>query len=156
MTGFISFRLASVARLCLLGLACVGPVAASVAAELAGGDNDFSIAEIDPDACRQLAPYLSQGEAEYQPGVTVSGSAVAPADLTGGYAVPPRHFYEFPVKIRPLAGSVSPVAQASELEVAHIVFDAKSGRVTLDGHDISGGNRALSEACTHLSVSSPP
>tara|TARA_R110000824_G_scaffold155226_6_gene327732 strand:- start:22455 stop:22916 length:462 start_codon:yes stop_codon:yes gene_type:complete len=152
MTRFISFRFAFVAWLCFFGLASVAP---SIAAELAGGDNDFVIEGIDPDACRQLAPYLSQGEADYQPGIAVDGSAVAPADLDGGYAVPPRQFYEFPVKIRPLADSASPVAEATELEVAHVIFDAKSGRVTLDGQDISGGNRALSEACAHLSVSSP-
>lgn len=117
------------------------------AEELAGRGEPLRIVKIDAETCRTLAPYVSD-EADYKPGIAADGSAVAPADLDGGYVYEPRRIYQFPVEIEPLAGSGTPF-EGSALEVASVTFDAKTGRITIDGQDVSGGNRALSEACAH-------
>jgi hypothetical protein len=114
--------------------------------DLAGGDKPYRALKLSPEACRELAPYIPGG-ADYQPGVAADGSPVAPADLNGGWPAP-RQIYSFPVEIEPLRRSHRPYAR-SRLEVANLTFDVRTGRVTLDGQDISGGNRALAEACAY-------
>ena len=122
------------------------PLSAS-AEELAGEGAPFKVLDISPEACAQLAPYISNGEADYKPGVAADGSAVAPADLDAENQLQPRSLYNFQVKIDPL-GSSSPYSNLTTLDVADVTIDSQTGRITIDGHDIGmGGNRALAEAC---------
>jgi hypothetical protein len=118
------------------------------AEELAGRGEHFRVLDISPEACARLAPYVSSGEADYQPGVAVDGSAVAPADLDGGYGLEPRSIYRFQVQIEPFNGAAAPYSNQTTLDVADVIIDSKTGRVTIDGHDMASGNRALAEACT--------
>lgn len=117
------------------------------AEELAGKGEPFRVLDISPEACARLAPYVSSGEADYQPGVAVDGSAVAPADLDGGYGLEPRSIYRFQVQIEPFNGAAAPYSNQTTLDVADVMIDSKTGRVTIDGHDMASGNRALAEAC---------
>ena len=118
--------------------------------ELAGKGEPLKIIKIDRDTCRQIAPYLSAGEADYKPGIAADGSAVAPADLDGAEPYKARDYYQFPVEIFPFAGGpATPFSDATKLEVANVTLDVKTGRVTIDGQDVSGGNRALTEACAN-------
>ena len=122
------------------------PLSAS-AEELAGKGAPFKVLDISPEACAQLAPYVSNGDADYKPGVAADGSAVAPADLDAEDQLQPRSLYNFQIKIDPL-GSSSPYSNLTALDVADVTIDSKTGRVMIDGHDIGmGGNRALAEAC---------
>ncbi|MGV8997035.1 MAG: hypothetical protein ACOH12_08840 [Parvibaculaceae bacterium] len=122
------------------------------AEELAGGGEPLKILKIDADTCRQIAPYLSSGEAEYKAGVAADGSAVAPADLDGAEPYRPRDIYTFPVQIYPFQGGhPSPYRDATKMTVADVTLDTKTGRVMIDGQDVSGGNRALIEACANQS-----
>lgn len=123
--------------------------------ELAGKGEPFRVLDISPEACARLAPYVSSGDADYQPGVAVDGSAVAPADLDGGYGLEPRSIYRFQVQIEPFNGTAAPYSNQTTLDVADVMIDSKTGRVTIDGHDMASGNRALAEACA-LQHSQPP
>ncbi len=119
--------------------------------ELAGKGEPLKIIKIDPATCREIAPYLSD-DADYKPGVAADGSTVAPADLDGAEPYKPRDYYQFPVEIFPFAGGpVTPFSHATKLEVANVTLEVKTGRVTIDGQDVSGGNRALTEACANES-----
>lgn len=123
------------------------PLAAQ-ADELAGEGEPFRVIDISPEACAQLAPYISNGEADYKPGVAPDGSAVAPADLDPDNQPQPRSFYNFQIRIDPLAGHPGPYSDLTTLDVADVTIDSQTGRVTIDGRDIgTGGNRALAEAC---------
>ena len=122
------------------------PLSAS-AEELADEGAPFKVLDISPEACAQLAPYVSNGDADYKPGVAADGSAVAPADLDAEDQLQPRSLYNFQIKIDPF-GSSGPYSNLTTLDVADVTIDSKTGRVTIDGHDIGmGGNRALAEAC---------
>lgn len=117
------------------------------AEELAGKGEPFKVLDISPEACAQLAPYVSNGDADYKPGVAADGSAVPPADLDAEDQLQPRSLYNFQIKIDPL-GSSSPYSNLTTLDVADVTIDSQTGRITIDGHDIGmGGNRALAEAC---------
>ena len=118
------------------------------AEELAGSDAP-RIAEISEDDCRRIAPYLPGG-ADYVPGVAADGSAVAPADIDGGYRYGLRPLYEFDVTLDPLVGRNPAFNSATEMTVARIVIDTRTGRATIDGEDISGVDHALAEACARL------
>lgn len=125
--------------------------------ELAGGGEPLKIIKIDPETCGHLAPYLSSDEAAYKPGVAADGSAVAPADVDGSMGFEPRSLYTFPVQIFPFAGGpAAPYREGTKLTVADATLDTKTGRITIDGQDVSGGNRALIEACAHQAASPRP
>ena|SRR3990167_3834875 len=132
----------------LLALFPVLAGSAAHAAELAGSDAP-RIAEISADDCRRIAPYLPGG-ADYVPGVAADGSAVAPADIDGGYRYGLRPLYEFDVTLDPLVGRNPAFNSATEMTVARIVIDTRTGRATIDGEDISGVDHALAEACARL------
>ncbi|MFZ3034466.1 MAG: hypothetical protein WA138_10685 [Parvibaculum sp.] len=135
----------------VFSLFCSLPVQAD---ELAGQGEPFRVIDISPEACAQLAPYISSGDADYKPGVAVDGSAVAPADLDADNQLQPRSYYNFQIKIDPLSGS-GPYSNLTTLDVADVTIDSQTGRVTIDGRDIgTGGNRALAEACA-LRASKP-
>lgn len=123
--------------------------------ELAGKGEPFRVLDISPEACARLAPYVSSGEADYQPGVAADGSAVAPADLDGGYGLEPRSVYRFQVQVEPFNGAAAPYSNQTTLGVADVAIDSKTGRVTIDGQDMASGNRALAEACA-LQKAQPP
>ncbi|MDO8289318.1 MAG: hypothetical protein Q7T44_08885 [Parvibaculum sp.] len=129
----------------------------ALADELAGGGEPLKIVKIAPETCAQIAPYLSSDEAAYKPGIAADGSAVAPADIDGGTGFEPRSLYTFPVQIYPLAGGpASPYRDATKMTIADVTLDTKTGRVTIDGQDVSGGNRALIEACSHQAATPQP
>lgn len=120
-----------------------------VAEELAGGgDTPFHVVSISPEACSQIAAYVSNGEADYQPGVAADGSAVAPADLDGGYGLAPRTLYSFPIEIEPV-GANPQFSPNTSLTVADVAIDPRTGRMTIDGQDVTGADRALADACAH-------
>ncbi|MBC7103476.1 MAG: hypothetical protein H5U13_09710 [Parvibaculum sp.] len=132
----------------LLALLPVLGGSAAHAAELAGSAAP-RIVEISEDDCRRIAPYLPGG-ADYVPGVAANGSAVAPADIDGGYRYGLRPLYEFDVTLDPLAGRNPAFNSATEMTVARIVIDTRTGHATIDGEDISGVDHALAEACARL------
>jgi len=134
----------------LPGLLLVMAISAAARAEtgLAGSDAP-RIAEISEDDCRRIAPYLPGG-ADYVPGVAADGSAVAPADVNGGYGYGLRPLYEFDVTLDPLIGRNPALNSTTDMPVAHVVIDTRSGHATIDGEDVSGIGHALAEACAGL------
>ncbi|MDX5367271.1 MAG: hypothetical protein LPK88_12545 [Alphaproteobacteria bacterium] len=132
----------------LLSLLALLLAAAPAQAELAGGDAP-RIVEISEKDCRHIAPYLPGG-ADYVPGVAADGSAVAPADLGGGYGYGLRPVYEFDATLDPLVGRNPAFNSATEMTVARIAIDMVTGRVTIDGQDVTGLDHSLAEACARL------
>lgn len=132
----------------LLALFPVLGGSAAHAEELAGSAAP-RIVEISEDDCRRIAPYLPGG-ADYVPGVAADGSAVAPADIDGGYRYGLRPLYEFDVTLDPLVGRNPAFNSATEMTVARIAIDTRTGYATIDGEDISGVDHALAEACARL------
>lgn len=126
-------------------------IVSSLRAEERGlaGVEDLRHAQISETDCRNLAPYLPGG-AEYVPGIAADGSAVAPADLDGGYSYGNRAIYEFDATLDPLIGRNPAFNSATKMAVARIAIDMETGRTTIDGHDVAGGNHALAEACARL------
>jgi hypothetical protein len=145
MTGYRMFI--------VLFLLAAMPDAAPHAEELAGGEAPFEVVEVGPELCRHLATYVSNGEADYKPGVAADGSSVAPADVDGGATIAPRDLYSFPVRIAPFDASTK-YASDSTVEVATVTFDAKTGLVMVDGQQVTGADRALADACAHRSEKS--
>ena len=124
------------------------PLAVHAETNLAGSEVP-RIAEISESDCRNIAPYLPGG-ADYVPGVAADGSAVAPADVDGGYRYGHWSVYEFYVTVLP-AGPTNPAfGAATEIPVALVRVDAMTGRTTIDGQDVSGVDHALAEACARL------
>jgi hypothetical protein len=134
--------------LMLLAAVAVVPLAASAEEELAGSDA-LRIIEISETDCRHIAPYLPGG-ADYVPGIAADGSAVAPADIGGGYGYGLRPLYEFDVTLDPLIGRNPAFNSATKMTVARIAIDTRTGRATIDGQDVSGVDHALAEACARL------
>lgn len=139
--------MSATSRFCA-GLFFALSLSSAQAEELAGGGEPLRILDISPEVCTRLAPYISTGDADFKPGVAADGSAVAPADLDDGYTYKPPMTYRFPLKVKPLAGTGAPY-DSSDLYVADVLFDLQTGRVSVDGQDVSGGDRALAEACAH-------
>lgn len=117
--------------------------------ELAGGSS-LHVVGISREACNRLATYIPNGEADYKPGVTADGRTVAPADLDGGYGIAPRQSYSFPITIDPFGGQSARFSAHTGMDVAQVVLDPATGRVTIDGQDIAGADRALAQACAEL------
>ena len=139
---------------CLLSMAGATGVASARAEgpadALAGGEGS-RIVQVSPEACDWLDVYASPDAADYVPGVAADGSTVAPADLDGGTGYEPRRFYEFDVVVRPFATGSTPDISTSEMSVAHLRVDSRTGAVEIDGVPISEGSRhALAEACAEL------
>ena len=147
--------MAAALRFCT-GLLLALSLSTAQAEELAGSGEPLRILDISPESCARLAPYISNGDADFKPGVAADGSAVAPADLDGGYGLEARDTYHFPVKIYPLETPATEFSRGTTLEVADVAIDTKTGRITFDGKDVSGGNRALSEACAHHGRNATP
>lgn len=137
----------------LLSLLVLVLAAAPAQAELAGSDAP-RIVEISEKDCRHIAPYLPGG-ADYVPGVAADGRAVVPADLNGGYGYGLRPVYEFDATLDPLIGRNPAFNSATKLNVARIAIDMTTGRVTIDGQDVSGLDHALAEACARLHQPQP-
>ncbi|MEW6091119.1 MAG: hypothetical protein AB1647_09360 [Pseudomonadota bacterium] len=137
----------------LLSLLLLLFAAAPAQAELAGGEAP-RIAGISEKDCRYIAPYLPGG-ADYVPGVAADGRAVAPADLNGGYGYGRRPVYEFDATLDPLVGRNPAFNSATKLTVARIAIDMASGRVTIDGQDVTGLDHSLAEACARLHQPQP-
>lgn len=132
------------ASLCFASLLS-GPVHAE---ELAGGEVP-RIEKVSEADCRHIAPYLPGG-ADYVPGVAADGSAVAPADVDGGYAYGQWPVYEFYVTVFPSSGLSPAFGATAEVPVALVRVDSRTGRTTIDGQDVSGASHALAEACARL------
>ncbi|MEX1154456.1 hypothetical protein [Parvibaculum sp.] len=123
------------------------PLPAAAEEELAGA----GIAYISQADCARIAAYMpSDGGAGYVPGVAADGSAVAPADLEGGYRYGARPVYEFDVTLDPLEGRNPAFDSATKMTVARMKIDMATGRTTIDGEDVSGANHAIAEACARL------
>lgn len=135
-------------RLAAASLLAIAPGIAH-AEDLAGGST-IHVVGISREACDHIATYIPNGEADYKPGVAADGSTVAPADLDGGYGVALRESYSFPVTIDPFRGQSPQFSAHTEMEVAQVTLDAATGRVTVDGQDVTGAARALAEACARL------
>lgn len=135
-------------QLMLLAAVAAAPLAARAEAELAGNGAP-RIVEISESDCRHIAPYIPGG-ADYVPGVAADGSAVAPADIGGGYGYGLRPLYEFDVTLDPLIGRNPAFNSATKMTVARIAIDTKTGRATIDGQDVSGVDHALADACARL------
>lgn len=128
----------------LTGLACLLGVRGLAAEELAGGPPH--ILAVSPEVCARLSTYMSN-EADYKPGVAADGSAVAPADIDPVYE--PRSTFSFPIEIAPFGSANSRYSSETTAVVADVTIDAKTGRTTIDGQEVTGADRALAEACAH-------
>lgn len=137
----------------LLSLLVLVLATAPAHAGLAGGEAP-RIVEISEKDCRHIAPYLPGG-ADYVPGVAADGRAVAPADLDGGYGYGRRPVYEFDAALDPLAGRNPAFNSATKMNVARIAIDMGTGRVTIDGEDVTGLDHSLAEACARLHQRQP-
>lgn len=137
----------------LLSLLVLVLAAAPAQAELAGSEAP-RIVEISEQDCRHIAPYIPGG-ADYVPGVAADGRAVAPADLNGGYGYGLRPVYEFDATLDPLIGRNPAFNSATKMNVARIAIDMTTGRVTIDGEDVTGLDHALAEACARLHQPQP-
>lgn len=112
-------------------------------------------AAISGTDCRYLVQHHPDPGVAYTPGVDVHGKPVAPADLPGGaqWQLPP--VVEFTLVVNPFnaQGSASPSAQArqfvnTQLPVAHVSVDLRTGQVLLDGKPVDGGTAdAVVAAC---------
>lgn len=147
------WRSTTSAAVWLAALTVTIPSAAARAEELAGSGVP-RIVDIREDDCRRIAPHLPGG-ADYVPGVAVDGSAVASADIDGGYRYGLRPFYEFDVTLDPLAGLNATFNSTTEMPVARIVIDTRTGHATIDGEDVTGVDHALAEACARLHQVAP-
>ena len=146
----VIFRLGCLLALVAGPLGLIPAEARGAEMDLAGGEGG-KIVHISPEACRQLDIYADEGAADYVPGLAADGSSVAPADLDGGSGYRPRRFYEFDVVVRPLGAGYSPDVSMSDMPVAHLRIDSRTGAVEIDGAPVSDGNRhALAEACAEL------
>ncbi|MGB5947855.1 MAG: hypothetical protein WBG82_00905 [Parvibaculum sp.] len=134
-------------HLALFAVILAAALTPASAEELAGAEAPFQVVEIGGEGCAALATYLPNGEADYKPGVAADGSAVAPADLGGGYGIEPRTQYTFQVRIAPLGAANPKYSPDSSFEVATVEIDTKTGRVSVDGAEVSGAGHALAEAC---------
>jgi hypothetical protein len=131
----------------LAGLLFLASAAHGLAAgELAGGPP--RILSISPETCAELSTYLSN-EAEYQPGVAADGSTVAPADIDPVYE--PRTTFSFPIEIEPFGAANPQFSPNTAAVVADVTIDAKTGRTTIDGQEVTGADRALADACARQS-----
>jgi hypothetical protein len=119
------------------------------AEELAGGGIPFRVVGISPEACAQVSTYLPGADVEYQPGVAADGTSVAPADVDPPFV--PRTVFSFPIEIEPFPGNPQ-FSPATGLVVADVTIDARTGRMTIDGQDVTGADRALAEACASRNV----
>jgi hypothetical protein len=137
-----------VPRLVVASFLAIAPGIAH-AEDIAGGST-IHVVGISREACDRISAYIPNGEADYKPGAAADGSTVAPADLDGGYGVASRGSYSFPVTIDPFRGQSPQFSAHTEMEVAQVTLDTATGRVTVDGQDVTGADRALAEACAHL------
>lgn len=117
----------------------------ATAEELAGTDIEY----VSAADCAAIAAYLPGG-ADYVPGVAADGSAVAPADLGGGYRYGTRPYYEFDITLDPVAAFNPSFTSTTQMSVARVRVDMATGRTTIDGRDIAGADHAIAEACARL------
>lgn len=120
------------------------PALSSDAPPPAPGDLGLTSAQ-----CQELLRQLPSGDAEYVPGISADGQAVAPADLPAADGGSPFDV----VEIR-LLGKPDPTGRegiATELRAGILRVDTRTGRVTLDGRDLAGTDGAtLARFCTAL------
>jgi hypothetical protein len=134
----------------LVVVAAMLAVASPAFAEDLAGGPPLHVTGISREACDHIATYIPNGEADYKPGLAADGSTVAPADLDGGYGIAPRESYSFPVTIDPFRGNSPQFSAHTDMEVAQVTLDPATGRVTVDGKDVTGADHALAEACARL------
>jgi len=140
----LSASLAAIAVLALVALAA--PLAAQ-------DDPPPAPLALTSEQCLQLLRQFPSGDADYVPGVTADGQAVAPADLPPmeGGTLGGAPFEE--VEIR-LLGVPTPVGRAgidAELRPGTLRVNTRTGRVTLDGRDLAGNDAGtLVRYCTAL------
>ena len=139
-------------RLSILLLLCIAP-AAHAEVGLAGDDAPLVISVSERD-CRQISTHLPGG-ADYVPGTTADGRAVAPADLNGGYGYGLRPYYEFDIELVDTLTPGPAHALEGTIAVARVGLDMTTGRVTIDGRDAAGMDHAIAEACARLHQAPP-
>jgi len=100
------------------------------------------IVQVSEDGCRLLAEHVPDEDVAYQPGVSVTGKPVAPADLNAPYQL--RQVYQFDIEITPdsLNGKYQ---NTTGLAVATVTYNTQTGKFLLDGQEID--RTALSAAC---------
>lgn len=109
------------------------------------------IVDISESSCQFLADHMAHSNVAYQPGVSVNGTPVVSADVSGSLtALATEHFlspiYEFDVVFSPL--SDRPSLEQSEFVATTVTFDPVLGEVTLNGESRIWLHRAaLAKAC---------
>lgn len=144
-------------RLSLLTLLCLAPAAyAEVGHVEAGlaGDGAPLVVSVSERDCRHISTHLPGG-ADYVPGTTVDGRAVAPADLNGGYGYGVRPYYEFNIEVGATLPHNPTPALKGDITVARVGIDMTTGRIMIDGQDAAGMDHAIAEACARLHQTPP-
>lgn len=105
---------------------------------------------ISKEACRRLKTGSASVPADYQPGVSVTGDAVVPADLNGGYDFPSVDLQDIELPISVDLSKNFPFFQSSldmgSIPVGNVTF--KNGRVYMNGHPLTNdAANILKEQC---------
>lgn len=134
-------------------LAVVVLVVAGIAvfAQAEDKQQDRSELSLSADACRNLTAYQPgmDGDADYKPGVDVSGKPVVEADLNADGGIPAPKTVEFDLTVdmaQYLGVGVTPTPEGN-IRVAHISVDPQ-GHVLVDGQPMEGQSaQALRALC---------
>lgn len=113
------------------------------------GERALEVTSISADACRTLATYRGDGRADYQPGIAADGSPVMQADLDAT-PVTLAPVYSFTVEVMPLTGANQRFSPETGMAVAQVDVDPVTGRIMINGHEMSGAQAELSQACARL------
>ena len=101
--------------------------------------------------CAWLARHVADADVAYQPGVDVQGRPVVSADLPGSPATARIATFEIPIELpvsQLLRPNTSRQLKDSDLVAGTLTIDSQSGRVFLDGQEISDlGNHAIAHEC---------
>ncbi|MBI1261831.1 MAG: hypothetical protein GC184_08900 [Rhizobiales bacterium] len=120
------------------------------ASERGDPDLPFHVSSIASDDCAMLARYQADGSADYVPGVDAQGNAVVPADVDGGNAIPLYEHYSFNVKLAPIDDPYRDMSGRTDLDVAVVDVDPKTGSIRINGAEVNGADNALAQACASL------
>jgi hypothetical protein len=110
------------------------------------------IVEISDGTCALVTTHAPRDDVAYQPGVTVAGNSVVPANVEQGYQYNLRPIYEFDVRINPLPNAE--FAAPARMDIATVTYEPQSGRVMVDGQEVVWMHEnALRAACeSHINV----
>lgn len=149
------FPAAFACRVCLPALLLVpGLLAVPALATAATGQGEAPPPALTVEDCRRLLRQLPSGDANYVPGVSATGEAVAPADLPpsgdatlgGGTTA----FDEVEIKLLSEPVPLGDTGVAAELRPGTLTVNTRTGQVLLNGRPLTGDDGTLARYCAAL------